>query len=97
MVKGPVFLRARRPGDRIVLGGAKPFTKKLQDYFTDKKIQKQRRDSIPIIACGSDVMWVLDESVNESVNEKSTASAKYYSSDENKNLCWISFWRDINA
>jgi len=89
MVNGIVCLRTRRPGDKIILGGAKPFTKKLQDYFTDTKTPRQTRDNIPLIACGNDILWVLDA--------KNTVSTKYASSDEGKNLIWISLWRDTDA
>ena len=88
VINGVICLRTRRPGDKIILGGAKPFTKKLQDYFTDTKIPRQKRDSIPIIACGNDVLWVMDE--------RNTVNTKYYE-EKNKNLCWISLWRDTNA
>jgi len=79
-VNGSLILRARQPGDTIVMSSAtKPFTKKLQDYFTDKKTPKQKRDSIPVIACGSDVLWVLDK--------YNPVSAKY-----SGDTCWVSLW-----
>jgi len=82
-VKGPLILRARRPGDTIVMDSAtKPFTKKLQDYFTDKKTPKQKRNSIPVLACGSDVLWVLDK--------HNPVSAKY-----SGDTCWVSLWRSF--
>jgi len=89
IVIGEITLRTRRSGDKITLGTSRLFTKKLQDYFTDTKTPKHMRDKIPIIACGSDVLWVLDS--------RNTISAKYISSDTNKNLIWISLWRDTNA
>ncbi len=36
-------------------------TKKLKDYFIDKKIPREYRDSIPLITLGEDVLWVLDD------------------------------------
>jgi len=82
-VKGTLILRARQPGDTIVMNStAKPFTKKLQDYFTDKKTPKQKRDSIPVLACGNDIIWVLDK-----YNPVSTK----YSGD----TCWVSLWRSL--
>ena len=82
-VKGTLILRARNPGDTIVMDSAtKPFTKKLQDYFTDKKTPKKKRDSIPVLACGNDVLWVLDK--------HNPVSAKY-----SGNTCWVSLWRSF--
>jgi len=82
-----LILRSRRPGDKIVMRGAKPFTKKLQDYFTDAKIPRHKRDTIPILACGSDVLWVLDE--------KGPTSAKYSPVEgKYKNPFWVSLWSD---
>jgi len=56
-------LRTRRAGDRITLksGDGRFFTKKLQDFFTDKKIPKSERDNIPLVAHGSDILWILAE------------------------------------
>jgi len=84
-VKDVLILRARKPGDTIVMhSAAKPFTKKLQDYFTDKKIPKQKRDSIPVLACGSDVLWVLDK--------PGPVSAKYSPADGD-DVCWVTLWK----
>lgn len=54
---GPLVLRYRRPGDRI---SPKGFfgTKKLQDYFTDRKIDRDKRDSLLLAAAGSRVVWI---------------------------------------
>jgi len=48
-------LRTRRAGDKIKLPGG---TKKVQDYFTDQKIPKTQRDTIPLIATDATVWWV---------------------------------------
>ena len=49
-------IRTRRPDDTFTkFGGG---TKKLNDYFTDKKIPKRLRDQILVIASGSDVLYV---------------------------------------
>ena len=49
----PVF-RNRRPGDRFRPIGMKG-RKKLQDYFTDRKIPSQNRDTVLLLAEGSEV------------------------------------------
>jgi tRNA(Ile)-lysidine synthase len=47
--KGNVVLRYRQPGDRISPIGMKG-SKKLQDFFTDRKIPKHLRDEVILIA-----------------------------------------------
>ncbi len=49
----PVF-RNRRPGDRFRPIGMKG-RKKLQDYFTDRKIPRQNRDSVILLAEGNEI------------------------------------------
>ena len=49
----PVF-RNRRPGDRFRPIGMKG-RKKLQDHFTDRKIPRQNRDTILLLAEGSEI------------------------------------------
>jgi len=49
-------VRGRRPGDRLRprgLGG----TKKLHDYYIDRKLPRRLRDATPVIARGRDVLW----------------------------------------
>jgi tRNA(Ile)-lysidine synthase len=56
-----VFLRTRRPGDKIKFKTAdgKFFTKKLQDYFTDEKIPRRERDKIPLLARGNEILQIF--------------------------------------
>ncbi len=51
-------LRLRKPGDWISPLGTKG-RKSLSDYLTDRKIDRPLRDRLPILACGSEVMWVV--------------------------------------
>ncbi|MCL1884366.1 MAG: tRNA lysidine(34) synthetase TilS [Defluviitaleaceae bacterium] len=59
-IKEPLLLRTRLPGDKLSFkdGSGRVFTKKLQDYFTDEKIPKGERDRMPLLAHGSDILWV---------------------------------------
>ncbi len=50
-------LAFRGPGDFIAIGVGK--TKKLQDYFVDRKIPKFQRDFVPLLKLGREVLWVL--------------------------------------
>jgi len=88
IVRGTLVLRSRRPGDKIVLKAQRPFTKKLQDYFTDAKIPRHKRDTIPILACGNEVLWVMDE--------KNPVSAKYSPTESIINPIWVSLWSEAD-
>jgi len=53
-------VRNRRAGDKIYvrsMGG----NKKVKDYFIDTKIPQAIRDTIPLLTCGEDVLWIMDE------------------------------------
>lgn len=51
------MIRNRRDGDRFRPVGA-PGRRKLKDYFIDRKVDRESRDRIPLIACGSEVLFV---------------------------------------
>lgn len=56
--KDNIVLRYREQGDFIKFsenGGSK----KLQDFFVDQKVPKEKRKSIPILAIGPEVLFVL--------------------------------------
>lgn len=62
----PLILRTRLPGDRIrPLGG--PGSKKLQDHFVDAKVPRALRDKIPLVCCGSEILWICGGTVSEKV------------------------------
>ena len=51
----PLTIRNRRPGDVLKM----PFgRKKLKDFFIDKKIPASRRDCIPVVLSGSEIIWI---------------------------------------
>lgn len=75
----PLFVRGKISGDRFNPFGLKG-TKKLQDYFTDKKIPQHKRSEIPIITTGKgkivavgdmtiDDNYKISESNNKKGNE----------------------------
>jgi tRNA(Ile)-lysidine synthase len=57
-VAGGLFVRSRRPGDRIRpvgLGGSK----KLQDVLVDRKVRRKERDAVPIVTDATGrIVWV---------------------------------------
>ena len=62
---GPLRIRNRRPGDRfrpLGLGGQK----KLQDFFVDRKVVREARDTVPIVVTETDqIVWVAGHAIDE--------------------------------
>ena len=59
IMKDGIKIRNYKSGDKIyinTLGGHK----KLSDYFTDNKIPQEKRRKTALLACGSDIIWILD-------------------------------------
>jgi tRNA(Ile)-lysidine synthase len=58
--------RNRREGDRFrPLGGSG--SQKLKQFFIDKKIPRWERDSILLLASGSDILWIAGYRLSEGV------------------------------
>ena len=55
----PLFVRSWQAGDRFSPEGMKGRSKKLQDYFTDMKIARQQRDTIPLLVAPEGILWVV--------------------------------------
>ena len=59
LVRGPLTVRSRRPGDRIKPIGA-PGRKKVQDLLVDRKVPRTERDRVPVIVDrDGHVVWVV--------------------------------------
>lgn len=71
--EGTPVLRYRRAGDMISPKGFKG-TKKLKDYFIDRKIDRDLRDSIPLVCVGSTVLWIYGYEINEKFIPKDDTS-----------------------
>lgn len=54
--KPDIRLRSRQPGDYIRLRKGR---KKIQDFFVDCKIPKEQRAHIPLVAAGSEILWII--------------------------------------
>ena len=54
-------IRTRRASDYIKLKGG---SKKLKKLFTDDKISKSIRDTLPLIADGHEIIWVVGKRLN---------------------------------
>jgi tRNA(Ile)-lysidine synthase len=62
----PLLLRNMRQGDRVAplgMGG----TKKLKDYFIDRKIAASRRGCIPLLVDAGSIIWIAGERISERV------------------------------
>ncbi len=53
--------RTRRPGDRIRLVGG---SKKLSDLLIERKIPREERDTLRLLASGQEVLWVEEVAVD---------------------------------
>lgn len=57
-------LRTRQPGDFIIPFGMNG-KKSLQDYLTDKKVDRPFRDHLPLLCKGQEVLWVIGVGASE--------------------------------
>ncbi len=55
----PLMIRGVLPGDRFCPLGMKGRHKKLQDFFVDMKIPKEKRDQMPLLVCPAGMIWVI--------------------------------------
>lgn len=63
-IKGNLCIRTPQDGDYIIIN-SKGNTKKLSRVFIDQKIDREKRDSWPVIACGNEVIWAIGLRYNE--------------------------------
>lgn len=57
-IKGSLYIRNRRDGDRFIPHGMMG-SKKVKDFFIDEKIPKEERDRIPIIVDEENILWIV--------------------------------------
>ncbi len=62
----PLVLRNMRPGDRVEPLGTGG-TKKLKDFFIDRKIAARRRGEIPLLVDAGTIVWIAGERISERV------------------------------
>jgi tRNA(Ile)-lysidine synthase len=70
---GPLTVRGWRDGDRmrpLGLGG----TKTLQDLFTDRKVPRSLRRSLPVVLAGRRIAWIAGVAVSEEFAARPDAS-----------------------
>jgi len=62
----PLILRNQRPGDRITPLGMTG-TKKLHDFFIDRKIPFSSRNDIPLLVDAKSVIWIAGQAISDHV------------------------------
>ena len=55
----PLLVRAWQAGDRFSPVGMKGESKKLQDFFTDKKVARHERSKVPLLVAPEGILWVI--------------------------------------
>ncbi len=59
-----LVIRTRYAGDVISPLGMQG-TKKLKDYFIDKKLPREARDSMPLLADGERIVWAVGQTIDD--------------------------------
>jgi tRNA(Ile)-lysidine synthetase-like protein len=68
-------VRNRRAGDRFRPIGMKG-TKKLQDFFVDRKVPREERDTVPLVVDAADrIVWVAGYALSEEFRVTDPAQA----------------------
>ena len=87
VARDSICIRKRRDGDVIAIGtgtgsgtaGASVRHKKLQDFFVDAKVPKNKRDEIDLLAYGNKILWALPSPyfASEQYRKKGRFSAEF--------------------
>ena len=63
-IVGNPCIRTRQTGDYMVIN-EQGNTKKLNRCMIDEKVPSEKRDEIPLIACGNEILWMVGSRMNE--------------------------------
>jgi tRNA(Ile)-lysidine synthase len=67
----PFTVRTMKPGDRFrPLGMAG--SKKLSDFFVDRKVDRPLREEIPLVLSADEIVWVVGMEIADSVKVTET-------------------------
>ena len=80
-IKGKIYARPRREGDRILIGGMHKSLKKLVSEKLSHLPLEERR-SLPVICAGDEIVWV--PGIDPSDAYKGSTAAIYYIREEQK-------------
>ncbi|MCQ2527130.1 MAG: tRNA lysidine(34) synthetase TilS [Lachnospiraceae bacterium] len=66
-IDGRLEVRTRKSGDYLMVCDASGeyHRKSLKDYMIDMKIPSAKRDSIPVVACGSHCVWLVGYRISD--------------------------------
>ena len=66
-IKNTLSIRTRKPGDFLMIrsGDGRPVKKTLKTYFITEKFPRRDRESLPLLAEGSHVLWIAGHRISE--------------------------------
>ncbi|MYA71248.1 tRNA lysidine(34) synthetase TilS [Candidatus Poribacteria bacterium] len=73
----PLIVRNRQQGDRFQPYGMRG-TKKIKDFLIDAKVPRFKRDSIPLLVCGDEILWVIGYTTSNAFKIKSDTRQYLY-------------------
>ena len=73
----PLTVRNRQQGDRFQPYGMRG-TKKIKDFLIDAKVPRSERDSIPLLVCGDEILWVIGYTISDTFKIKSDTRQYLY-------------------
>ena len=80
-----LVLRTRQSGDYIAIKSGK---KSIKAFMTDEKIEARKRDGIPLLACGSHIVWIVGYRISEhykiEAETKNVLQIEYLKGEEEK-------------
>ncbi|MCR5310190.1 MAG: tRNA lysidine(34) synthetase TilS [Lachnospiraceae bacterium] len=82
-INNPLVARTRRTGDRICIN-SEGGSKKLKDFLIDIKVDRDDRDSMILLAEGSDIVWIPGYRLSEA----------YKVTDKTVNVLIIDFYKE---
>ena len=73
----PLTVRNRQQGDRFQPYGMRG-TKKIKDFLIDAKVPRSERDSIPLLVCGDEILWIIGYTTSDTFKIKSDTRQYLY-------------------
>ena len=73
----PLTVRNRRQGDRFQPYGMRG-TKKIKDFLIDAKVPRHERDSIPLLVCGNQILWIIGHTTSDAFKIESDTRQYLY-------------------
>ncbi len=79
-IKGRLILRSRRSGDYFYPAGMAG-KKSIKKYYIDKKVDRNRRNEIPLLVIDNEVLWILGHAINQ----------RFLADDDSKNIIRVTY------